>query len=120
MAFFFKDLEVYKKSLDWAEEVEALSRTLKGRISHPFIDQLVRASLSIPLNIAEGNGRWHHADKRQFFYIARGSTFECVPVIEILNRCGAIEKTKFKEYINRLDEISKMLTGLIQSVDKLK
>ncbi|MGZ3781951.1 MAG: four helix bundle protein [Pseudobdellovibrionaceae bacterium] len=47
-------------------------------ITRTLADQLSRAALSIPLNIDEGNGRWHNGDKRNFFWIARGSAFECV------------------------------------------
>jgi four helix bundle protein len=73
MAFQFEKLEVYQKALDWVESVETICEYLKGKVSYSLIDQLSRAALSIPLNIAEGNGRWHKGEKRQFFWIARGS-----------------------------------------------
>lgn len=47
-------------------------------------DQLDRASTSIPLNIAEGNGKYTPKDRCRFFDIARGSAFECAAVLDVL------------------------------------
>ena len=76
MSFPFEQLQVYQLALKWVKDVENLNPTLQKTVSRTFIDQLSRAALSIPLNIAEGNGRWHNAEKRQFLWIARGSVFE--------------------------------------------
>ncbi|MDP2600700.1 MAG: four helix bundle protein [Deltaproteobacteria bacterium] len=120
MAFQFEKLEVYQKSLDWVESVETLCETLKGKISYSMIDQLSRAALSIPLNIAEGNGRWHKGEKRQFFWIARGSAFECVPIIQVLQRKGLVTEIQYASYYEQLDVMAKMLTNLVKSVEDLK
>lgn len=120
MAFQFEKLEVYQKSLDWVEAVESLCESLKGKVSFSMIDQLSRAALSIPLNIAEGNGRWHKGEKRQFFWIARGSVFECVPIIQVLQRKGLINDQQYMNYYEQLDVIAKMLTNLVKSVEELR
>jgi four helix bundle protein len=83
--FMFENLEVYQKSVDFADEVSDLIEKLERGHYH-IRDQFGRASLSISLNIAEGNGKWHAADRKKFFLIARGSTFECVPLLEICLR----------------------------------
>ncbi len=119
MTFLFENLDVYQKSLIWIETVEALNQNLKSKVSYSLLDQLSRASTSIPLNIAEGNGRWHKPDKRQFFWIARGSAFECVPLIQVLYRRGLIEEIKYKNCHAQLDSLAKMLTKLIQSVENI-
>ena len=120
MAFQFEKLEVYQKALDWVEVVESLCASIKGKVSYSLIDQLSRAALSIPLNIAEGNGRWHKGEKRQFFWIARGSVFECVPVLQILHRKQLIDEQTYTGYYEQLDVIAKMLTNLVKSVENLK
>jgi four helix bundle protein len=79
-----------------------------------------RASLSIPLNIAEGNGRWHKAEKRQFFWVARGSAFECVAILHVMARRGLLADDTVGTLYDNLTEISKMLAALIRSVDNLK
>ncbi|MDP2600891.1 MAG: four helix bundle protein [Deltaproteobacteria bacterium] len=120
MAFQFEKLEVYQKALDWVEAAESLCEALKGKISYSMIDQLSRAALSIPLNIAEGNGRWHKGEKRQFFWIARGSVFECVPIMQVLHRKNLINEQQYAGYYEQLDIIAKMLTNLVKSVEELR
>jgi len=70
VAFLFEKLDAYQKALDFATKIDKLCSELP-RGKYFMIDQLRRASLSISLNTAEGNGRWHKAEKRQFFTIAR-------------------------------------------------
>jgi four helix bundle protein len=115
MQFTFEKLEVYQRSLAWVEEVEKILERAGPKVSRSFADQLSRASLSIPLNIAEGNGRWHKAEKRQFFWIARGSLFECVPLIEILRRRSILEEAETTAHRERLEVIGKMLTNLVKA-----
>ncbi|WP_413559545.1 four helix bundle protein [Bdellovibrio sp. HCB209] len=114
MAFTFENLDVYKRALKFATDIDAvLSR--ERSINRGLVDQLSRASLSISLNIAEGNGRWHQADKRQFFWISRGSVFECVPLIEILKSKDCISNSEYATYRNDLEALGKMLTKLVQA-----
>ena len=113
MAFIFEKLDVYRKSVDFAEEICELTKSFtKG--SYYLADQINRASLSIPLNIAEGNGRYHKADRINFFRIARGSAFECVPILEICKRKKLITGNRNKELKEEIENICKMLSGLIK------
>lgn len=116
MAFLHEKLEVYQKSLVWVQMVDDLVRIAGEGISYPFVDQLTRAALSIPLNIAEGNGRWHKGEKQQFFRIARGSTFECAAILDILQRKNLLKGSVYHDAYTLLETLSKMLQGLINSV----
>ena len=120
MAFSFENLDVYQRALDFVETVENLCQLLKGKVSYGLLDQLQRAALSIPLNIAESTGRWHKGEKRQFFWIARGSTFECVPIIQVLHRKSLINDQQYAGFYEQLDVIAKMLTNLVKSVEDLR
>lgn len=117
MPFIFQKLLVYQKALDFAEYTSKLTDTFpKG--TYYLTDQLNRAALSISLNIAEGNGRWHKADRRNFFIIARGSCHECVPILEICYRRKLIQEEQFKSLNEDLEEIAKMISGLIQGIGR--
>jgi four helix bundle protein len=115
MSFPFENLKAYQVSLDWVEAAEQLCNRSKNELTRAFVDQLQRAALSIPLNLAEGNGRWHAAEKRQFFWIARGSVFECVPLIEILKRKKLISDVDYEKARDQLDHLGRMLTKLVQA-----
>jgi four helix bundle protein len=68
--FLFENLEVYQRAVDFADRIDRLTIALPTKGNHYLVDQLLRASLSISLNIAEGNGRWHVKERRNFFWIA--------------------------------------------------
>jgi four helix bundle protein len=120
MSFTFETLTVYKFSLDWVTQATQIASALKRTDLAPLADQLIRASTSISLNIAEGNGRWHKGDKKQFLWIARGSVFECVAIIQATNQHKAISPEFYDKGYATLESISKMLTKLIQSVDAMQ
>ena len=66
MAFLFEKLDVYRKAVDFADNIYELTKDFP-RGSYYLADQLNRAALSISANIAEGNGRFHKADRANFF-----------------------------------------------------
>ena len=70
------------------------------------------------LNIAEGSGRYTKADKRNFYVISRGSTFECVAIIDYLKEINAISEQEFSLFYSDLDELSRMLFSLIKGLSK--
>ncbi len=118
MAFPFENLEVYKISLQFNLAIENVLQ--RSGITRTAYDQLSRAALSIPLNIAEGNGRWHKGDKRQFFLIARGSVFECIPILEILYLKNILDKEQRENLRSQLESLGKMLTKLAQIYEPSK
>ena len=110
----FQKLEVYQKSKNFCKEITAALREKKfDKVTN---DQLRRASFSIMLNIAEGTSRFSIKDKRNFFVVARGSAFECVAILEYLIEVNEISQDTFTNYEIQLDEISRMLFGLIRNL----
>jgi four helix bundle protein len=69
------------------------------------------------LNIAEGTSRFSNKDRKNFFVIARGSAFECAAILEYLHETEEITQEIFQESEKKLEEISKMLFGLIKNLD---
>ncbi len=106
-------LDVYQASLDFAFWAYDLSRRLKGADRHAR-DQLLRASQSITLNIAEGCGKIPSADRGRFLQIASGSARECGAIIDVLSRCGVVDGEAAVAGKRILVRIVSMLTRMIE------
>jgi four helix bundle protein len=117
MAFAFEKLHVYQKAVAFADAICTLTKELP-RGYFFLADQLNRAALSIAANIAEGNGRFTKPDRKNFFGIARGSVQECVPLLELASRQTLLEPPRHQQLKADLEEIARMLSGLINGLDK--
>ena len=111
MPFRHEELDVYQLALEYVAFAFELSKGLKGSVRHAR-DQLLRASQSIPLNIAEGNGKASKGDRRRFFEIARGSALKCAAIQDVLHVCGALTTEENAAAKQTLDRITAMLTKL--------
>jgi len=117
MPFAVENLHVYRKSVDFADQI--LATTEHFPRGYGFLaDQLNRASVSIAANLAEGNGRFTTPDRKHFFGIARGSILECLPLLELATRRQLVNTTRHEELRDRLDEMGRMISGLINGLDK--
>ena len=76
--FDFQNLDVYKKSKDF--HVSCKKIILEKKLDKYVNDQLGRASFSVPLNTAEGSGKFSKVDRKNYFTTARASVFECIAV----------------------------------------
>lgn len=119
MAFAFEKLVVYQKAVDLADHICSLTENFP-RGYRFLVDQLNRAALSVAANIAEGNGRFTKPDRKHFFGIARGSVQECVPLLELGRRRNLISDDQHLNLKNHLEEIGKMLSGLIKGLENRK
>lgn len=117
MAIMFENLQVYQKAITFADAICTLIRDFP-RGYFFLADQLNRAALSIAANIAEGNGRFTKPDRRNFFGIARGSVQECVPLLEPAARQGLLKPAGQELLKTDLEEIARMLSGLINGLAK--
>lgn len=115
MGFYFEKLKVYKDSLDFADDIYTRTKDFPKEEVFGIVTQIRRASLSVPLNIAEGSGR----SKREFrVYLkrARTSVYECVPLLDLCLRQGFVKAEAHHHYYQRLNELSKLLSALIRSI----
>jgi four helix bundle protein len=111
--FDFEKLTVYKKAKEFDQFVISLVSSDKS-IDKIIANQLKRASLSIPLNIAEGTGRFSKADIRNFYVIARGSAFECAAIFDILKDRKNISSAVYSDFYEKAEELSMMLYAMIR------
>ena len=111
--FDHEKLEVCQASLAFIAWLEPILQKLPKSLS--VTDQLDRASTSIPLNLAEGNGKFTGADRCRYFDNARGSALESAAALDVLvakGRCAGEEVLPGKD---RLWSIVSMLVGLIKA-----
>ena len=110
--FDHEKLDVYQEAIAFCGWVGEFLETISGKAAAK--DQLDRASTSIPLNIAEGNGKFSQRDRARFLEMARGSALECSACLDVLvaRRLTTVEcVTTAKEQLVR---IVQMLVGLLR------
>ena len=111
--FDHERLDVYRLSIDYVAFSCDLAKTLAGTNRHAR-DQWLRAAQSIPLNMAEGNGKHSLKDKNRFFEIARGSALQCASIHDVLRVCNPITDDANQIGKSNLKRIVSILTRLIQ------
>ncbi len=109
-------LDVYRLSIDYVASSFKIARNLGGPHRHAR-DQWFRAAQSIPLNIAEGNGKRSLKDRNRFLDIARGSALECAAIQDVLAATDGIDDELHGQLKQILKRVVSMLTRLIARGD---
>lgn len=111
----FEDLIVWQRGQDIAESIYS---TFQNSKEYDFKNQIFRASVSISNNIAEGFDRNSRKEFVRFLYIALASNSEVKSMLYLAIRLRLVEEIKLTELIEKSIEISKLLNGLIKSIQK--
>ncbi len=111
-----KDLDVYVKAIDFVTEIYKATSTFPKSELYGLTNQIRRAAVSIPSNIAEGSARNHQAEFRQFLYVSLSSAAEIDTQILIAYNLGYITPEQKHRLNDDLSSISRMLQGLIKSI----
>ena len=109
----FKDLTVWQKAMDLCDEVYVLSKLLPKEETYALAQQMRRAAVSVPSNIAEGYKRNTNKDFIQFLSVSSGSNAEVETQIYIAVRQNLISEEQAKRALSICTEVSKMLNALI-------
>lgn len=109
----FRNLNVYIKSKELVKQIYELLKKFPREEQFVLSDQLRRAVISIPSNIAEGSGRNSQKDQAHFYNIAYGSLMEVFSQLDIACDLGYISKEEFNQLELLINEEAKMLSGLI-------
>jgi four helix bundle protein len=107
----YEKLDVYQRAIEFLAVATALMQDAK-RGDGPLIDQLRRASMSIPLNIAEAAGRVSFDDRARFYSIARGSAMECSAILDVCRIQRGYDEDKIKSGKELLVRVVEMLTKM--------
>jgi four helix bundle protein len=116
--FTFFDLRVYQEAKMLVREVYTLLDKFPKFETYALNDQLRRAVVSIPSNIAEGSGRGSVKEKIHFLEIAYGSLTETLCQLDLAHDLGYITDVEFNNIRERIDVIGKLLSGLRNSFKK--
>jgi four helix bundle protein len=110
--FDHEKLDVYQEAIAFVGWVSPILETMNrlGDVK----DQLDRASTSIPLNIAEGNGKYSVKDRCRFFDTAHGSALECAACLDVLVVRSKLSLDQVRPGKERLQRIVRMLIGLLK------
>ncbi len=109
----FRNLNVYVKSKELVKQIYELLKKFPREEQYALCDQLRRAVISIPSNIAEGSGRNSQKDQAHFYSIAYGSLMETFSQLDIACDLGYISHEEFEQMELLINEEAKMLSGLI-------
>lgn len=108
-----KDLNVWKKSIEFVSDIYKITNRFPEDEKFGLVSQIRRASISIPSNIAEGAARGSDGDYIRFLYFSLGSSAEIETQLIIARNLGMLSLDNFDRLESMLQEIMRMLLGLI-------
>lgn len=117
MEFAFQKLDVWQLAVEFADAVIAAAENMQTPRQHyRLIEQLEAASTSIAMNIAEGKGRYSRKEFVHYLYIARGSLYETITLLAIIQRRGWIDADVMGSLSGQADAVARKIAGLINSL----
>ena len=116
--FYFRKLDVYHLSKRIVANVYALTKSFPAAEQHGLTNQLQRAAISVPSNIAEGMGRFSQRERIHFLEIALGSLMEVMCQLEIAEMLGYVNKSQLDAMEQLLLQATRMLTKLRKNIEE--
>lgn len=112
----FRDLDVWNLSIDLVTDLYQLSNNFPSRELYGLTNQIRKAAVSIPSNIAEGQSRNSHKEFKQYLSIALGSLGELETQLIIANKINYVSNEDLSIYLSRCDIVRKMIRSLAAKV----
>lgn len=114
--FFYRKLSVYQKAMDLVVDIYKLLKKFPLEERYALCDQIRRASISVPSNIAEGMGRFSDKEKIHFLEISNGSLMETMCQLEIAKQLGYLSQEDYQRVEADITEIACMLSSLRKKI----
>jgi four helix bundle protein len=114
----YRDLVVWQKAMDLVTATYRITARFPREETYGLTSQLRRAAVSIPSNIAEGQGRRGLAEFRHFLRQASGSLMELETQVLIAERLGYVTSSDARDLLQSAAEVGKVLNGLVNSLQK--
>ncbi len=111
-----RDLIAWQKAMALVTDVYGLTKTFPREEMYGLTSQIRRAAASVPANIAESQGRRYGREFHQFLGNARGSLMELDTHLELALRVGYLNEDKHTAIRTKLDEVGRILNGLMRSI----
>lgn len=110
--YSYKNLEAYKESKTLVKQVYALLKKFPKEEQYALCDQLRRAVISVPSNIAEGSGRTSAKDQAHFLEMAFGSLMEVDCQIDIAKDLGYVSLEELEVVSKQINQVAALLSGM--------
>ena len=110
----YENLLVWQKAMNLVEQVYLKTKMFPKEELYGITSQLRRATLSIPLNIVEGQGREGKKEFKRFLFISRGSAYEVSTIFQVCLKLNYISQEEYQLFYCEVNQIIKMLGGLIR------
>jgi four helix bundle protein len=115
----YQDLIGWKKSIALVTEIYRCTQNFPRPEMYGLTSQIRRAAISIPSNIAEGQGRRSRGEFKQFLGQARGSVFELESQIIIARNLGYVDEDSAQALLSQITEVGRIINGLLSSLDRV-
>jgi four helix bundle protein len=115
MAFRFEQFETWKRAVAFANVMFDVADALPQRYQYSLGEQLRRAALSVPTNLAEGSGRNSPKEERYLYGVAKGSLYEVISLLVMVGKRGQLAREDYRAHYQEADEIAAMISGAIKS-----
>ena len=116
--FYFRKLKVYQQAMQLVAEIYRLTSLFPSHEKNGLTNQIQRAAISVPSNIAEGMGRFSIKERIHFLDIANGSLMEVMCQMEVALILGYTSQDQFNKQELSISETAKMLIGLRKSLEE--
>ncbi len=120
MALHYQELIGWQKSISLVTDLYRSTQKFPREEIYGLTTQIRRAAVSIPSNIAEGQGRMSRGEFKQFLGYARGSIFELESQLTIAENLGYLTNEDAAVLIDRTRELGRIVTGLIKSLESAR
>jgi four helix bundle protein len=114
---YFRNWEVWQNAKELVKILYKLTAAFPDSEKYGMVNQIRRAAVSIPTNIAEGAGRRTEKDFRNFLFVSLGSAFEIETLIELSFELEFIDHQQFEEIKEKVDHIQRQLNSFIQRLN---
>ncbi len=114
----YKQLVAWQKAMELVLCVYRFTQTFPKSEIYGLVPQMRRSAVSVPSNIAEGQGRASTGEFRQFLGNAKGSLFEVETQATIARQLSYLDEQQFEQLSEKINEVGRLISGLLNSLER--